>query len=126
MSVTVLILGASQMQIPAISAGHDLGFRVAVADRTSETPGVALADEFVPVDLADQDGMLRAARKLQSAGGLDGVFTAGTDFSTSVAYVAESLGLPGVPFKVAQNASDKALMRGVFSLAGLPSPRFVT
>ena len=124
--MTVLILGASRMQIPAISAAHDLGFRVAVADRTSGAPGVALADEFVRVDLADQDGMLHAARRLQSVGGLDGVFTAGTDFSTSVAYVAESLGLPGIPFEVARNASDKARMRGVFSSAGLPSPRFVT
>ena len=33
--------------------------------------------------------------------------SAGTDFSATVAWVAEQLGLPGMPFEVALNASNK-------------------
>ena len=46
--------------------------------------------------------MLDAARGLRGRHGLDGVFTAGTDFSTTVAAVAEGLGLPGLPVAVTQ------------------------
>jgi biotin carboxylase len=48
--------------------------------------------------------------------------TAGTDFSATVAWVAERLGLPGIPYDAALNASDKERMRRCFKGAGLPSP----
>ena len=121
---TILILGTAIMQLPAIRAARRMGWRVVVADRNRDGDGFALADRFIHVDLADREGMLAAARVVQEDIGLDGVFTAGTDFSATVAYVAEGLGLSGVPFRVALDASDKSRMRGVFSSAGLPSPKF--
>ena len=121
---SVLILGASVMQVPAIEAAKSMGWTVCVADRDAGAPGAGLADEFLPVDLSDKEGMLEAAKVLIANDGLDGVFTAGTDFSATVAYVSENLGLPGIPFEVALNASDKARMRAVFARAELPSPRF--
>jgi biotin carboxylase len=51
--------------------------------------------------------------------------TAGTDFSASVAWVAEKLGLPGIPYEAALNASDKDRMRRCFAAAEVPSPGFV-
>ena len=55
--------------------------------------------------------MLALARSLRDGEGLDAVFTAGTDFSTTVSYVAERLGLPCVPLAAAERATDKRLMR---------------
>jgi biotin carboxylase len=52
--------------------------------------------------------------------------TAGTDFSASVAWTVEKLGLPGIPYEAALNASDKSRMRECFKKAGLPSPEFFT
>jgi len=52
--------------------------------------------------------------------------TAGTDFSANVAWVAEKLGLPGIPYESALNASDKSRMRECFKKANLPSPDFIT
>jgi biotin carboxylase len=112
------------MQIPAIKAARSKGYRTIVADADPSAPGVRLADVFEKIDLKDKDGMLEAARRHRVAAGLDGVFTAGTDFSATVAYVAEQLGLPGVSYEVALNASDKARMRACFRLAGVPHPRF--
>jgi biotin carboxylase len=52
------------------------------------------------------------------------VFTAGTDFSTTVAWVCEKLGLPGVSYATALAATDKLLMRRTLRTAGVPGPRF--
>ena len=126
---TILILGAGLMQRPAIEAASRLGYKVAVADGNPKAVCVPLADIFEPVDLKDREALLVFARKLDEDargdfGNLAGVFTAGTDFSASVSYVAENLKLPGHSFEAALNASDTVRMRSCFSKAGVPSPRF--
>jgi biotin carboxylase len=122
--MTVFILGAGVMQIPAIRAARELGWTVVAADANPEAPGASIADRFLPVDLVDREGLAAAARGIREEFGLDGVFTAGTDFSASVAYVAGELGLPGIPFETAIKASDKLRMRAAFAAAGVSSPRF--
>jgi biotin carboxylase len=121
---TILILGAGIMQMPAIRIAKSRGWRIVVADGNPDAEGKGLCDRFECVDLKDRDGLLSLARQCQALHGLDGVFTAGTDFSTSVAWVAEKMGLPGIPYEVALRATDKALMREAFARAGVPSPRF--
>lgn len=121
---TIFILGAGVMQIPALRIAKERGWRVVAADGSDKAVGIPFADEFLHIDLKDRPALEEAARRLRENGGLDGVMTAGTDFSASVAWVAERLGLPGIPFETALNASDKSRMRAVFSAAGVPSPRF--
>ena len=121
---TILILGAGVMQLPAIRAAHRLGARVVVADGNPNAVGLSEADEFLHVDLKDQAAMVDAARRVRAAGRLDGVFTAGTDFSTTVAYVAEALGLPGTSYESARNATDKFRMRQVLARSGVSVPAF--
>jgi biotin carboxylase len=112
------------MQVPAIRAARELGWTVVAADANPDAPGADLADRFLPIDLKDTEGLAAAARGIRAEFGLDGVFTAGTDFSASVAWVARELGLPGIPFEAALKASDKLEMREAFAAAGLPSPRY--
>jgi biotin carboxylase len=123
--MTVFILGAGVMQIPAIRAAKELGWTVVAADANPDAPGTELADRFLPVDLKDREGLAAAARGIRAEFGLDGVFTAGTDFSASVAYVAKELGLPGIGPDTALKASNKLEMRAALARAGVPSPRFV-
>jgi biotin carboxylase len=123
--MTVLILGAGVMQIPAMRIAKELGWRVAAADGNAEAVGACVADIFFHVDLKDLAGLEAAARELSAQGGLGAVFTAGTDFSTSVAYLAGRLGLPGIPFEAAERASNKLVMRAALAAAGVPSPRFL-
>ena len=113
------------MQLPAIRIAKRMGWSVIVADRNSTVPGAGLADYFEKVDLKDKETMLAVAEKYKRTNRLGGVFTAGTDFSTTVAFVAENLGLPGIPYSVALKATDKALMRAVFKAAGVACPAFV-
>jgi biotin carboxylase len=119
-----MILGAGVMQIPAIRIARSKGWRVVAVDANPAAAGGSLADRFETVDLKDKDGLCALGRTLRDEGGLDGVFTAGTDFSSSVAWVAEKLGLPGITYATAMRATDKCLMRAAFAAAGVASPRF--
>jgi biotin carboxylase len=123
MRETLIILGAGVMQGPAIRIAKEMGFFTVALDGSAAAPCTAMADRFEQIDLKDKEGIEAFARSLQNGGPL-GIMTAGTDFSASVAWTAERLGLPGFPYEAALNASDKARMRACFKKAGLPSPAF--
>jgi len=126
MKERIIILGAGVMQGPAIRIAKDCGLYTVAADGSSAAPCIPMADQFEQVDLKDKQGIESLARSLQNNGGLAGIMTAGTDFSATVAWVSEKLGLPGIPYEAALNASDKARMRSCFKKAGLPSPEFIS
>ena len=121
----ILILGASLLQKPAIQSAKELGCKVFVVDGNPNALCVPLADVFECIDLKDEEKLLSFAKEIYESEGLSGVFTAGTDFSKSVAYISENLGLPGHSYQAAKNASDKALMRSCFKKSNVNSPNFV-
>ena len=124
--MNILILGAGLMQKPAILSAKEAGFTVNVIDADDKAVAIPYADTFRKIDLKDKEGILEYARELKaSEGGLAAVFTAGTDFSASVSYVCEALGLPAHSHQAAINASVKTVMRQCFSDANVPSPAFV-
>lgn len=122
----VLILGGGTMQIPAIKSAKEMGWTTIVADGIMDVPGKKYADYFEHVDLKDSEGMIKAALGYKNGSGLDGVFTAGTDFSETVARVAEAADLPGISIEAAINASNKAKMRDAFKKHGVSSPLFTS
>ncbi len=122
----ILILGGGVMQLPSVHIARREGWRVAVAAQDIGEEVRRLADVCEQVDLGDREAVTEVARRIQERYGLDGVFTAGTDFSTTVAWVAERLELPGIPFECALAATDKSRMRAAFDREGVPSPRFFT
>lgn len=125
MKKKLLMLGAGLMQGVAIRCAKERGWEVVAVDGNPEAPCRNLADRFEPVDLKDREGLVALALALKAEGGLDGVFTAATDFSASVAYVAEACSLPGHSVEAALNASDKVRMRSCFARAGVASPAFL-
>lgn len=116
----ILILGAGVMQGPAIEIANNMGWQSIVVDGDAQAANRHLAHHFEAIDLKDSDSLVALGRHYH----IDGVFTAGTDFSLSVAIVAQALGLPGIPIEVALNASNKAQMRHCFEKAGIPSPKY--
>ncbi|TYT79896.1 ATP-grasp domain-containing protein [Treponema phagedenis] len=121
---TILILGAGFMQTPALKIAKNLGLRVCAVDGNPEACGKDLADEFLPIDLKDTDSLIKYALGLKADSRLDAVFTAATDFSASVAAIAEACHLPGHSLEAALNATDKGRMRSCFKAAGIASPLF--
>ncbi len=123
--MNVLILGAGLMQTPAILSAKTLGYKVCVIDADDKAVAIPKADVFRKIDLKDKDGILAYAKELkESEEGLAAVFTAGTDFSASVSYVCEKLGLPAHSFLAATNASVKTQMRQCFLDNKVPSPKY--
>ena len=86
-----LILGAGLMQRPSIEAAKELGYRTLVVDANPDAVCVPFADRFEPIDLKDREALADFALSLKNE--IAAVFTAGTDFSASVSYIAEKLGL---------------------------------
>jgi biotin carboxylase len=121
----LLILGAGVMQGPVITLAREMGLEAVVVDADASAPCAFLADRFEAIDLKDKEGVEAFARSLMHSGGLSGIMTAGTDFSATVAWAAEKLGLPGISYEAALDASDKARMRNRFKEAGVPSPEFL-
>ena len=119
---SVLILGAGLMQSPAINAAKRNRFKTFVIDANPNAESVFLADEFRQIDLKDKERIFEFASELQKKENLKAVFTAGTDFSASVSYVCEKLGLCAHSYEAALNASIKPRMRACFERAGVPSP----
>lgn len=123
--MNVLILGAGLMQTPAILSAKQLGYKVCVIDADDKAVAIPKADVFRKIDLKDKEGILAYAKELKtSEEGLAAVFTAGTDFSASVSYVCEKLGLPSHSFLAATNASVKTQMRQCFLDNNVPSPKY--
>jgi biotin carboxylase len=126
MKEKLIILGAGVMQGPVINIAKELGYYAIALDGSSAAPCISLADQFEQIDLKDKEGIEAFARSIQRTTDRLGIMTAGTDFSANVAWAAEKLGLPGIPYEAALNASDKARMRECFKKAALPSPDFIT
>jgi biotin carboxylase len=101
-----------------------MGLETVAVDGDPRAPSAALAGRFECIDLKDREGIEALAGSLRAGGGLSGIMTAGTDFSATVAWVAGRLGLPGIPYEAALNASDKERMRRCFREARVPSPDF--
>lgn len=125
MKKRLLMLGAGFMQGVAIRAAKEKGWEVFAVDGNSNAVYRSLADHFEPIDLKDREALAVFALKIKGEGGLDAVFTAATDFSASVAWVAQACGLPGHGYEQAMNASDKLRMRACFKRDGVPSPTFI-
>ncbi|MDA3811457.1 MAG: ATP-grasp domain-containing protein [Spirochaetaceae bacterium] len=123
--MTIMILGAGIMQAPAIRIAKEEGWKVICADGNKNAPAAGDVNLFLHIDLKDLAGLEKAASKIKEEEGLDGVFTAGTDFSASVAWIAEKLGLPGISYHSALNATDKIRMRSFFKEHNVASPNFV-
>lgn len=118
----VLILGAGLMQKSAIEAAKNSGYKTLVVDANPNAVCVPFADVFEPIDLKDREKIAELA--LSYGKKLKAVFTAGTDFSASVAYVAKQCKLKGHAVDACEKASNKILMRKCFEENKVPSPSF--
>jgi biotin carboxylase len=116
---TLLVLGASPYQLDAIRTARRLGWQVLTTDCVPGNPGHALADRSFGVDTTDLAGVLAIAR----AERIDGIIAPCTDVAVpTAAYVAQELGLHGIPPRAAAVLCDKIAFRAFQAEQGLPHP----
>ena len=92
MQKRLLMLNASEHEIPFILAARKLGFYVITTSTKAEYAGHKYADEYVPGNYNDYDEMIALAKRLK----IDAVSHACTDdCALTAAYIGEKLGLKG-------------------------------
>jgi biotin carboxylase len=119
---TLLVVSGGREAVPAIEEARRLGLRVVVSDGAPDAPGFQLADAALLASTYDVEATVEAARAYASRTRIDGVLAAAADVPMTVAAVAHTLGLPGVPLETARLASDKLAMKDRFRAAGVPIP----
>lgn len=117
---TIMLLGGSRHQVPAIETAGRLGYRTVLCDYLPDNPGQHVADVFYQESTTDRERMLQIAR----AEGVEGVLSFGSDVAApTAAYVARELGLPGNPLGSVEILSEKNLFRPYLSENGFNCPR---
>ena len=124
MGKRIIIIGAGLLQVPTIQIAQEMGLYTIVFDYNKDAYGMKIADYPMVVSTRDVDGGVRAARDLSQKMEIHGVITVGTDASTTVAAVANALGLPGNRFEDAYAASNKIRMRERFKKNNVAQPNF--
>ncbi len=118
---TILVLGASVSQLPAIRRAQALGLRVLAVDGDAEAIGFGEADVSEAIDFSDVAAVVDVARRHS----IDGVVAISTDRAVPVAAaVSEALGLCGIGLEAARVMTDKGMMRLRLGEAGIPQPAF--
>lgn len=115
----LLIIGASILQLPAITRAKELGYYVGVIDFNPNAVGIPFADEYFNVSTMDIEGVARTAEEFRP----DGIMTLATDMPMrSIAVACRRLGLPGISYDTAVKSTDKGEMIKAFAANGVEHP----
>lgn len=119
---TIMILGASILQLPAIEKATEMGLRVVAIDMNPDAIGFKVPEVIKEVvSTNDIPNAIRVAKEYK----IDGVMTLATDMPIrTVAAIAKELGLVGITEETAINATDKAAMRKALKKHSVPIPEF--
>ena len=122
MTDSVLILGASALQIPLIKFVKSKGYRVVVASIPGNYPGFKLADKCVMCDVRDGDAIFNQIKN----DNIVAVLTDQTDIAVpTVAYISNLLRLKANKLEIAQTYSNKFLIRQACEDIGLTNMQYI-
>ena len=119
---TLLIVSGAREAMPIIAAARRMGLRVLVSDGAPDAPGFRHADAGLLAPTADAAASVEAARAYAQRTRIDGVIGVGTEVAHTVAAVAESLGLAGIPPATAALTADRLALRARLRTAGVAVP----
>jgi len=119
---TIMILGASILQIPAIEKALDMGLRVVVVDMNPDAIGMKLKGVIPEViSTIDIHAIVESAKKHD----IDGIMTLASDMPMrAVAAVAKEMCLKGITDDTALKATNKVEMRKALKKHCVPIPEF--
>lgn len=122
MNKTLMILGASILQVPAIEKAKEMGLNVIVLDLNPNAIGFShkgIVKEVIST--TDIPSAIEIAKKYK----IDGVMTLASDMPVkTVAAVAKELNLVGVSLDTANKTTDKSKMRKALDKANVPIPSY--
>ncbi len=117
----LMILGASNSQLPIILKAVELGYHVITVDNVPENIGHRFSHQNVNCSTLDYKSVCQIAYEHK----INGIVTFASDVATkAVAYVAEQLSLPGCQIDIAETLSNKANFRQFQKNQNIVYPRF--
>ena len=110
----VLVLGGAEGQLACIAASRRIGAEVVLVDPRDDVPGIALADDWIALDVMQTDAIAQAVAQMR----IDAVLTDQSDYAArAAAALSLALGLPGQDPDVVEACSNKLVMRQLLSHA---------
>jgi biotin carboxylase len=117
----VLILGATENQLPVIQEVETRDFTSVVVDNNPLNPGHQVASESYSLSTTDSESLVLLGRRLK----IVGVVSHGSDpAALSAAVVAAQLSLSGDSVDAVRLVQNKLTLRKLQQDLGLPSPEF--
>jgi biotin carboxylase len=116
---TILMMGGSAQQVPAIKAAKALGYRTVLCDYLPDNPVQYVCDEWYQASTTDVESVNNIAKKEN----VDGILPYASDpAALPAAIVAERLGLPTNPAKSVEILGVKHKFRAFLLENGFPCP----
>lgn len=104
----IIILGASELQLPAIKQAKKMGLYVISVDFNEKAMGFKFCDKKYVISTLDKEAVLKIAKKEQ----ISGIMTLASDLPMrTVAFVSEKLKLPGISIETSEIVTNKYKMR---------------
>ncbi|MDO9485510.1 MAG: ATP-grasp domain-containing protein [Actinomycetota bacterium] len=104
----VLVLGGAEGQLACIAACRRIDADVVLVDPRAGVPGIALADQWITLDVMQTEAIVHALE----GQAVDAVLTDQSDYAArAAAALAVALGLPGQELDVVEACSNKLVMR---------------
>ena len=104
----LLLLGGSSQQVIAIRRAKEQGYYTVLCDYLSDNPGQFVADKSYQISTTDKDAIMEVAINEK----IEGIVAYSSDpAAPTAAYVAEQLGLPGIPYRIAKCFCNKGQFR---------------
>lgn len=117
----IMVIAGGTWQCPIVQLAKKQGHYVICSNLYEDSPAFEYADVGVVANVLDKEKNLEIAREYKP----DAVLTEQTDIAvTTVAYVAEKLGIKGIGLDIATRFTNKYKMREFTSRAGFASPKF--
>lgn len=115
----IMFLGGSYSQLEPIRRAKELGYYTILCDYLPDNPGRLIADEWYSVSTTDYEAVLKVAQDCK----IDGIMCFCSDVAAStVAYVAEKMGLPGSPYESVYLLTHKDKFREFLRNNGFCAP----
>lgn len=122
MNKKVMVIGAGRGQLNIMRLLHRYGCHVIAVSKPGDFPGFAEADDCLYLDIREKEAILAYAQEQNIVGIVTDQLDEGV---TTVAYVAEKMGLAGITYDVACKFTDKFYMRQEAAKAGIHVPYHV-
>lgn len=117
----VMVIAGGEWQLPLIRKAKEMGLFVINTNLYPESPGFMFSDVGIVADVLDKETNLECAKQYE----VDAVITDQSDIAVStVAYVTQELGIPGIGVKTAELFTNKFKMRELCSQHGFPTPSY--